>query len=149
MVLCNLITPPDSRVTFHKTSTLFPKIVRVSGDFISIYKMSLDVPVRGVLYCDSCCGTGPPPSLYPIPKTIISMAVIRNFHSTKIIFSSKGHAIPVVRFSTVVFKSHHGTYGSVGLWTAGNWQLQLGFMFCGFQRERFEIVLLSFDMELN
>lgn len=54
-----------SRVTFHNTSILFPKAVKVSGDFISVYKMSLDVPVTGVLYCNICCGTGPPPTLPP------------------------------------------------------------------------------------
>ena len=105
MVLCNSITPPDSRVTFHNTSTLFLKAVRVSGDFISIYKMSLDVPVRGVLYRASCCRTGPPPSLYPLHKANISAEVMRNFRSTEMIFSSKVHATPFVGFSTSIFKS--------------------------------------------
>lgn len=57
MVLCNLVIPPDGRVTCHNTSILFPKIDWVSGDFIGIYKMSLDVTVRDVLNCDSDCGT--------------------------------------------------------------------------------------------
>lgn len=128
MVLCNLITPPDSRVTFHKTSILLLKIVGVSGDFISIYKMSLDVSMRAVLYCDKCficdrcCGTDPPPSiLYPKQTSLlclweISIAPRQLFHQR----------VPCALWDSL-FKSWCGIMAelitSIQHWTRPKWKI--------------------------
>lgn len=46
-----------------------------------------------------------PPSLYPMSKTSNSTVIMRNSIAPRQFFSSKGHAIPVMEFSTLVLKS--------------------------------------------